>query len=229
LQSTDYHAGVDEHGLINDSAEPHNSTEEGDRVAIKKARPKAESLEKIQQGFSELVGRLGDINEKLGRQVDQQQGLMKSIEKLPDVLENFPSIAENQERLSHQLLEQLKTSAVKEEQFIESVGKIPSETAKQTDALVDMNHQLSAAADVDAQMSESFNKFNETLDKLNDSTVGHKDSIMQMSKTFATSDRYLKYIITRQNKRFMWVFSISLIVCVMIIIVFAGIIVYLKG
>ena len=41
-------------------------------------------------------------------------------------------------------------------------------------------------------MAESFNKFNETLDKLNRSAIGQTDGIMQMSKTFATSDRYLR-------------------------------------
>jgi hypothetical protein len=111
---------------------------------------------------------------------------------------------------------------------METVEKIPTETAKQTDALVDIDHQLAAAADTDVQMAESFNKFNETLDKLNESTIGQTDGIMQMSKTFATSDRYLKYIMSRQRKSFMWVFMIAVGVCVLAILILAGIIIYLR-
>jgi hypothetical protein len=55
----------------------------------------------------------------------------------------------------------------KNQHFADVVAKIPTETAKQTDALVDINHQLAAAADTDVQMAEGLNKFNETLEKLN--------------------------------------------------------------
>jgi len=135
---------------------------------------------------------------------------------------------ENQKQLVEQLFEQLKANAVQDQRFMETVEKIPTETAKQTDALVDIDHQLAAAADTDVQMTESFNKFNETLDKLNESTIGQTDGIMQMSKTFATSDRYLKYIMSRQRKSFMWVFMIAVGVCIVAILILAGIIIYLR-
>jgi hypothetical protein len=49
-----------------------------------------------------------------------------------------------------------------------------------------------------------------------------------MSKTFATSDRYLKYIISRQNKRFAWIFIGAVSVCAAVILVLVGIIIYLR-
>ena len=122
-----------------------------------------------------------------------------------------------------------KSAAAKNHQFLGAVEKIPHETAKQTDALVDIDHQLAAAADTDVQMTESFNRFNQTLEKLNQSTLSQTDSIMQMSRTFSTSDRYLKYIVSRQNKRFLWVFIISLSVCIVVILILTGIILYLKS
>jgi lipopolysaccharide/colanic/teichoic acid biosynthesis glycosyltransferase len=45
---------------------------------------------------------------------------------------------------------------------------------------------------------------------------------MQMSKTFAASDRHLKFVMSRQNKRFLWVFSIAMGICVFAIIVLAA-------
>jgi hypothetical protein len=77
-------------------------------------------------------------------------------------------------------------------------------------------------------MVENFNKFNETLDKLNQSSVSQRDSILQMSRTFAASDRYLKYILSRQRKSFMWVFTIAMGVCVLAILILAGVIIYLR-
>jgi hypothetical protein len=49
-----------------------------------------------------------------------------------------------------------------------------------------------------------------------------------MSKTFAASDRYLKYIISRDKKRMFWLFAISIGICVFVILALVGIIVYLR-
>ena len=47
--------------------------------------------------------------------------------------------------------------------------------------------------------------------------VGQKDSILQMSKTFTASDRYLKYIMSRDKKRMFWLFIGSMSVCLVVI------------
>ncbi|MHC4679444.1 MAG: hypothetical protein ACYTEK_12175 [Planctomycetota bacterium] len=164
----------------------------------------------------------------MNRQASQHDDLMTRIEQLPQLLESFPTVVENQKQITEQLIEQLKGAAAKNERFVDAVEKIPLETAKQTDALVKIDHQLAAAADIDVQMTESFNNFNQTLDKLNESTVGHTDGIIQMSKTFAASDRYLKYIISKQSKRFMWIFIASVSICVACILILAGLIIYLN-
>ncbi len=229
---------VDDEGLISQDTESTQTvdaqgvppTQQSDNIVVK-AVPQIdrnESIEKLQQGFSKLAEQLGEINEHLGRQVTQHEELIGRIEQLPSLLESFPSVVDSQKKITEQLIEQLKSAAAKNHQFLDAVEKIPNETARQTDALVDIDHQLAAAADTDVQMTESFNKFIQTLDKLNQSTLGQTDSIMQMSRTFSTSDRYLKYIVSRQNKRFIWVFIISLCVCTVVILILAGIILYLK-
>jgi ABC-type transporter Mla subunit MlaD len=202
----------------------------GNEIAVRAVpqREGHESLEKLQQGFDKLVEQLRGINEHLSRQVSQHEDLMGRIEQLPQLLESFPSVVENQKRITEQLLERLQSAAAKNEQFIDAVEKIPTETAKQTDALVNIDHQLAAAADVDVQRTESFNNFNDSLDKLNQSTVNQTEGILQMSKTFAASDRYLKYIISKQNKRVMWIFIAAISVCLTAILILTGIIVYLR-
>ncbi len=230
-----YQPQVDDQGLISEDAglaapaENEQTTVETNKVVVKAAQPmnKHESLEKLQNGFNKLVEQLRGINEHLDRQVVQQEDLMSRIDNMPKLLETFPTVVENQKQLIEQLLEHLKTTAARNQQFIDAVEKIPTATAKQTDALADIDHQLAAVADTDVQMAESFNSFNGTLDKLNQSTISQTDGIMQMSKTFATSDRYLKYIISRQNKRFMWMFLTAVGVCVSAILILAGIVIYL--
>ena len=234
----EYQPELNKEGLISpesesqQSAEPQSETVEAEdkRVLVKsvQAPDKQESLEKLQQGFNKLIEQLSGINEHLNRRVAQQEDLLARMEKLPTLLESFPAAVASQKYLTEQVLEQLRTIVVSQQQFTETVEKIPTETAKQTDALVDIDHQLAAAADADVQMAESFNRFNETLNRLNQGNAEQTDSILQMNKTFAASDRYLKYIISRQNKRFMWMFAASIMVCVLVVLVLVGIIIYLR-
>ena len=243
----DYSGQIDDEGLISPSQEvaelsgekqvgqsvieeQGEKPQQGNKVVVKAVQPsgKTESLEKLQEGFNELIGQLKGINENLNRQITQHEGLMDHMNKLPRLMESFPDVAANQKELTEQMLEQLKATAAKNQQFIEAVEKIPTETAKQTDALSNIDHQLAAAADTDVQMAENFNKFNESLDKLDQSTISHTDAICQMSKTFSVSDRYLKYIMSRQRKSFMWVFVIAMGVCTLAILILAGIIISLR-
>lgn len=186
-----------------------------------------EQIEKLQDGFNRLIGRLEDINVHLSKQVEHQQQLMERLDKLPQMFESFAPSIKNQQQLTEQMIAELKASGMKNQQFIEAVESIPTETAKQTDALQSIDHQLAAAADCDAQMTQNFGKFQQALNKLDQSTGSQTESIMQMSKTFAASDRYLKFIISRDKKRMFWLLVISLGICVAVILALVGIILYL--
>ena len=183
-------------------------------------------VEKFQAGFELLIDQIKGINEHLDKQVTQHDNLIARIEQFPKLLENFPAVVENQKVLTEQLVLQLKANILKDQQLLTAIDKIPAESAKQTDALLAIDRQLAAAADVDVQMIETFTKFTDTLGKLNQSTKDHTDGLAQMSRTFAASDRYLKFIVARQTRQFMWVFYTAIGVCVVVILLLAGIIIF---
>jgi len=222
--SVDSEGLIDEHpdraAVTMESQQPgHSESAELVKQDERKASlERKESVEILGKAFNRMVDQLEGINEHLGKQVAQHETLMDRIDQLPQLLENLPEAVDNQKQVVNSLIEQLKGKALKEQQFVEIIEKIPAETAKQTNALSDMNHKLSVSADADVQMTESFNKFNETLSKLDTDTIEQTEGISQMNKTFAASDRYLKYIISRQHKRFMWVFVTAMSICLLAII-----------
>lgn len=197
------------------------------RVSTVTSLDRREPIEKLQEGFNRLIGQLEQINDHLNDQVAQHHELMGRVKELPRVLESLPSAVENQKRLTTQLLEQLRSTSAKDQQFLEAVERIPTETARQTETLVSIDHQLAAAADTDVQMTQSFAKFKDTLDRLNNNTVSNTEGILQMSKTFAASDRYLKYVVNKLNKRYAWVFGIAMSICAAVVCTLAGILIYL--
>jgi chromosome segregation ATPase len=208
----------------------HASPASDDNNALKTiaVRGKPESIEKIQAGFDRLVDQLQGINDNLARQAAHHETLIARIDQLPKIVEGLPAVVENQKALTEQLVSQLKTNLLKDQQLLEAVEKIPSESAKQTDALINIDRQLAASADVDVQMTHTFNNFNESLEKVNKSTHDHTEGIAQMSRTFAASDRYLKFIVSRQARQFMWVFYSALGICIAVIVILVGIVIYLS-
>jgi chromosome segregation ATPase len=216
---------LSDEGLMVDNA----AAGAADQNAIKAVavRGKTESIEKLQAGFDRLIEELSGINEHLRKQVAQHEDLITRIDQLPRLVESFPASVENQKVLTEQLIGQLKSNLLKDQQLLSAIDKIPTESAKQTDMLGNIDRQLAAAADVDVQMTETFNKFNQSLGKINQSTQDHTDGIAQMSRTFAASDRYLKFIVARQYRWFMWLFFTAIGVCVVVILIFFGIIIYL--
>jgi dGTP triphosphohydrolase len=218
---------VDEDGLISepdtgssDTPPDQDKNTRDTEMVVKKvsAVERKDNTEVLGQAFNKLIDKLQGINEHLDKQISQHEELMQRIEKLPDLLQSLPDAVGNQRQVVDSLIEQLKTRALKDQQFTETIDKIPSEAAKQTNAVLEMNHKLSVATDIDAQMSENFNKFKDALTKLDADTVSQTEGIKQMNKTFVASDRYLKYIISRQNRRFMWIFMTALVVCTFSII-----------
>ena len=189
---------------------------------------RTEAMQMIGRSFEQLVEKLGGINEHLDQQIKQNEELIQRIAEFPQLLQNFPESLKNQKAVIDSLLEQLKTQALKNQQFTEAVEKIPAAADKQTDAISGMAVQLAASADVDAQLAAGFAKFNGITDKLKDNVENQTDSIVQLSKAFSASDRYLKYILNTQHKRFMWVFIGAMAVCTFAIAVLLIVIFVLK-
>ncbi len=202
---------------------------ENDKVLAKQvSQPSSQrSLEVIQQGLAELLTQLTGINENLSKHVDQNEQLMSRIEHLPDIIETLPDAVRNQSLTVKALLNELKDSQQKELEFIRVIESIPREAVRQTDVLENINHQLSASAETDIQFVETFNKFKTSMEHLDNSTKAQTEMLAQMNKTFAVSDRYMKYLVSRQNRRFTWLFVVSLSVTVFSIIALLAVFTFL--
>jgi len=215
---------LDDEGLLMDEqdnkARPGGAAvTHGNQVQLRRlqAGEKSGSIEVLQIAFNRLVDQLQGINENLGRQVEQHKELTSRVDELPKLLGSLPEAVANQKRVTEELVGQLKGSAMKNQQFIETIEKIPHEAERQTNVLLTMTDQLSAAADSQASTTDSFNRFHESVVKLDSTIAAQRESIIQMNNTFAASDRYLKYLITKQGRQFMWAFWTAVTVCVIAI------------
>jgi chromosome segregation ATPase len=187
-----------------------------------------DSVEKIQEGFNRLVDQLQKINDHLGQQLGQHEELMSRVRQLPQLLEGFPQMVDNQRQLSSELLDQLQTTTLRQEQFINAVGQIPTETARQTRALGAIHDQLETAAQTDTELVTCLNSVGGTLGRLDANTTDNTAGMLRMRKSAAARERHLAYALSRFQRRIVWLFAGFAVLCVAAISLLIGLIAYLK-
>ena len=223
---------LDDEGLMAKDVEETASKgilgDKGRQGSIQSIAGHLEGFENLQTSLNKVVDKLQVMNNSLQQQLNQHSELMEKLEQMPQLVKGFPSMQDSQEKISSQLARQIADMQSTSEQFVEAVERIPAEMGRQTDLLEEINEQLSIEADSEDNMASGFRKFNDILNRLNQNTFNHTESILQMSKTFATSEKYLKYVISRQNRMFIWLFAVSISVCFLAIAALAAIIIYLS-
>ena len=179
-------------------------------------------------GIGEVAGE-GRLAVKSEVGANQERWMMRLEVSFGRLAEELSSINENlrvQAELERELSEQMRANCLKSEEFCDVVSKIPAETARQSEVLGSIAGELSRSRDSAEEMSERFEQFNGEIRRLSENTECQRDGILQMSRAYMTSDRYMKYLITKQNKRFAVLFSVGLGVCLTAVFVLAGVLVY---
>jgi hypothetical protein len=169
---------------------------------------KKDNSELFSEAVTKLVDRLEQINASLSLQIQQNQRFVDRIDELPSMLKVLPEQADAQKKLAEELSSALKEQALRDEKLLQAVSAVGQNTSQQTLSLGKINETLGAASVGQARLENTFERFGETLDKLDVDTSVQTEWIGQMSRSFTAMDRYMKYMLDRQNSRLMWQFII---------------------
>lgn len=195
--------------------------------AVKPKMTAEDVIEKFDDGFASLIERLDVMNENMGCALEINQKLVDCLGELPTVLECVPQHTRNSKEALDAALEQIRASNDLNAAVAKSIEAIPQETVRQTEAIYDVRETLVDSLEINKSVRNELGRFNDTISRLESTAAGQTESIMQMSRTFASSERYFKYMMDKQAKRFMWIFIAALSICMISIFALAGLIVYL--
>ena len=231
----DHRPEIDEEGLISQDsdsieaaettlADSEQRTAESTRVeALRGKKPEDKSPASDTGAESQEQYPVSRIEApESGKATESLEKFREGFDKLLNQLQGINEHLNRQAEQHEALMERIKQLPV----LLESFPAMVENQKKITEQLLEQLRSM--AADIDVQMADNFNNFNRTLDKLNQSTVHQTDGILQMSKTYAASDRYLKYILSKQSRRFMWVFIAAISISTVVILILTGIIIYIR-
>lgn len=177
-----------------------------------------EILQNINEGFVSLVDQLNGVNANLRSQLEHHEKVTESLDVVPKVLGSFPEFASDQKEVMNSALTQMRACNEQGRKISQTLEKLPEESARQTEVIRQIREQIELARESSDRMRDDLGRFSEAIESLNTVAMNQGESISQMSKTFASSERYFKYMFEKQTKRFAWVFGIALGVCVIALI-----------
>ncbi|MFC1783873.1 hypothetical protein ACFL02_09870, partial [Planctomycetota bacterium] len=131
---------------------------------------------------------------------EQMDGLGKWLKTLPEGGQSQAAIKE--------LTEEMRKHALRDQQLVETVGTLPELTQAQVDKLAEITRQLEASGQVDEQMAETFKCFDNTVQGVLESSKVQSASLGNMSATMERNEEQLQKILSRQNRRIIWMFGI---------------------
>lgn len=201
----------------------------GREIAENLVVTKKDNVERLHEAVNRLVEKLEGIHDHLGSQVSQNEQLLSHIQRLPELMQNVPDSMRRQEAAVQSLTEELRRKAQSDTVLAEKLATLPGEAAKQTQALEEIGKQIFASHRMEEAMSEHFAGLAQAVNRLDGSTVHQTEWIQRMSRSFSDTDRYLKDMMIRQQKRMLWIYLVTVGVCLVAIAGLTAAIFVLRG
>ena len=166
-------------------------------------------LKRIFRGFVTPAVKENDVElTQAVQRPSAEESLQKLTHGLGHMLEQLDSICNNLDKHSSQNQELIE----KISELPTILKEMPEHAQKQVEAFENVKDQLEQNANTHKEMLGGFFKFNENLQELNSNSSCQNDNLLKLGKSFTSSERYFKYMLDKQSKRFMWVFIISMFV-----------------
>jgi len=220
----------DSGGAVGNAVVPlRRSGKQGREIAENLVVTKKDNVERLYETVNQLVEKLEGIHNHLGSQVSQNEQLLAHIRQLPEVMQNVPDSMRRQEAAVQSLTEELRRKAQSDTVLTEKLATLPQETAKQTHTLEEISKQIFASHRTEEAMSEHFAGLAQAVTKLDENTGHQTEWIQRMSRSFSETDRYLKDTLIRHQRRMLWIYLVTVGICLVAVAGLTAAILMLRG
>ncbi len=179
--------------------------------AIFPRHKKEQQLAAMEEGFNRLVTVMESINENMQQQKQETQKLNAHLENLPGLLSRIPDVVESQVQTAQAMAEELKKQSLQQQQLNETIRKLPDLTKSQLDKLSDITAHMESSLENEVHMAETFSRFDGSMQIVADSAQAQATSLAHIGQMLEQNEQKMQQILSRQNKRFMWLAVVVII------------------
>ncbi|MCK5270113.1 MAG: hypothetical protein KAJ46_04980 [Sedimentisphaerales bacterium] len=203
----------DAEGLVVEPLEDKDTSETPSTLSAH-GNKKEVQLAALEGSFNRLVEVLESLNNNVVRQHDQNKDLIDHLTQTSDLMRALPENVEAQGRSVQNLAQEIKEHTLRSQQVVEIVKALPDLNRQQVDRLGDIAHQMEDSVESSVRMTESFNRFDGTVQGMLNNSKAQTASLANMGEMFEKNEQQLHTLIKQQNRRFTWLLVFVLLASV---------------
>ncbi len=208
---------VGDDGLLAEPADyPEPGGAEGDS-AERSVNPlmrwsrKEQTLVKLQEGYERVSQVVEEIQKHLAQQGERTDRICTSLEQLARAMGDMPALSRQHAQSLDAIAGNIEAGNVRMQQLVESVGEIPKASRAQTEAINGIKRQLEVAGEQNLVTFQTMEKLSGAIAALGEVSTTQIESLRQMNAKTDDQNERLGKLISRQNKRFIMLFVVTIL------------------
>ena len=169
------------------------------------------AVEKLQQGYLQVIDLVESIQKHQQRQDTHAVEISSSLSRMADTLSAIDAGGREQAQKLLNIADELRAANQQAEKWSETFSEIPRLAEAQRQTLTDVARQMEAVGERDSQMAQSLDSFREAVTSLGDATTASTVAVKSLQMSTLESHERAAVLMREQNKRFMMLFVISLV------------------
>jgi chromosome segregation ATPase len=178
---------------------------------LTRRRQREQALEKLQQGYEQVIGLVDSIHTHLQAQDERTRQIAEALTRLANTTGRIPDAAEAQSQQLATIASQLEASNDRARRWEKTLFDLPKLAEAQRETLSGIGQELQSARQSDDRMAGTLDGLRDAVHSLGESSAASTRRLESLQEAASQRDESLHHLMKEQNKRFIWLFVVTLI------------------
>ena len=201
----------DDSGSTRGEAEANQN---GGLAPLSRRRQREQSIQRLQEGYEQVVGLIGSIHSHLEKQDQRTRQIADALTQLAATTARLPAAAEAQSTQLATIAAQLEASNDRARRWEQTLFDLPKLAEAQREMLSSIGGELEAARQADVRMADTLGGLRDAVHSLGESSAASTRRLGDMQEAASRRDENLQNLMKEQNRRFIWLFVVTLVLAV---------------
>ncbi len=205
-------------GLLADPVEyPEPGASEGEQESERTVNPlmrwgrREQALSRLQEGYERVNQVIEEIQKHLAQQGERTDRICNALETLARSMGDVPTLSRLQAQSLEAIAGHIEAGNARVQQLADSVGELPKASRAQTETLNGIKKQLEVTGEQNLVTSQTMEKLSTAIATLGELNSSQVEALRQMNMKADDQNERLSHLVSRQNKRFIMLFVVTVI------------------
>jgi len=166
----------------------------------------------VEESFNRLVDMLESINDSVVQQREVSAQLARYVKELPDLSSLIPQAIADQKDLIKEVTEQVQSQSLHYQELMDILKDMPDLAQSQIDQLRTIAQQMQSSSRSTEKMNGSVQRMEAAMQQTLAVNQAQQQSLNIIEDLFQKSEQRTEQLIKNNNRRFIWIAALILLV-----------------